>query len=467
MRWRPSRAGDRGCAVRQPVPLHRLSAHRRRGAGDVRRARRARRVAGVRHRAPTARARRRAGRGAAGGAIASHRWRARNASRTRRTASAGGRRARVDALAALLVDASGRAHRRRRHRRRTVDHQASSRPRRHRLHGRRRGPARDPRDADAPCDRRGGVAHRRLCRARCGVARAARGVGAVRLGADPQQRHARRQRRQRLADRRFDARADRARRHRRAAPRRRHARARRSRTCISRYQKTALAAGRVRGARFASRIARPASLLRAYKVSKRYDQDISAVFACFALHARRRSHRQRRASAAAAWRATPKRATAHRSRARGPAVERRDRRRRGARCSAASSRRSTTCAPAAGVPPRARSAISCAASGSKPAAARVRTRIEQVTARVGWRLITMNAPAPDCARRRRRDAVAGAPVPHDSAALHVAGRGALHRRPARAARHAARGARRQPDRARHACAASTLPRCARRPAWSR
>ena len=61
-------------------------------------------------------------------------------------------------------------------------------------------------------DRRRVHARRRVRRARRAVAGAARGVGAVRVGADPQQRHARRQRRQRLADRRLDARADRARR---------------------------------------------------------------------------------------------------------------------------------------------------------------------------------------------------------------------------------------------------------------
>jgi xanthine dehydrogenase small subunit len=48
------------------------------------------------------------------------------------------------------------------------------------------------------------------------------------------------------------------------------------------YRKTALARGE-----FVARIVVPpraeSLLLRAYKVSKRYDQDISAVFACFAL----------------------------------------------------------------------------------------------------------------------------------------------------------------------------------------
>jgi xanthine dehydrogenase small subunit len=48
------------------------------------------------------------------------------------------------------------------------------------------------------------------------------------------------------------------------------------------YQKTALQPGEfVAQVRIARRA--PATLLRAYKASKRYDQDISAVFVCFAL----------------------------------------------------------------------------------------------------------------------------------------------------------------------------------------
>ena len=58
--------------------------------------------------------------------------------------------------------------------------------------------------------------------------------------------------------------------------------------------------------------------------------------------------------------------------------------------------------------------------------------------------------APARARRADLQPVVGAPVAHDSAALHVAGAGPLHRRPAGAARHAARGRRREPDRARPA-----------------
>ncbi len=48
------------------------------------------------------------------------------------------------------------------------------------------------------------------------------------------------------------------------------------------YQKTALQPGEfIVGLRIPRRV--PRLLLRAYKISKRYDQDISAVFACFAL----------------------------------------------------------------------------------------------------------------------------------------------------------------------------------------
>ena len=56
----------------------------------------------------------------------------------------------------------------------------------------------------------------------------------------------------------------------------------RSTTCISRYQKTALQPGEF-VARVRIPLRTPGTLLRAYKISKRYDQDISAVFACFAL----------------------------------------------------------------------------------------------------------------------------------------------------------------------------------------
>ena len=71
-------------------------------------------------------------------------------------------------------------------------------------------------DAD---NRRGRHAGRRVRRARRRLPGTRRTVDALRVAADPQCRHARRQRRERLADRRFDAGADRARRRSRAAPR--------------------------------------------------------------------------------------------------------------------------------------------------------------------------------------------------------------------------------------------------------
>ena len=132
---RPPPRGDRGRAVRQPVPLHRLppivAAAQAMYDGAPRP------PAGVRRAwPPTAVARDLAGRGELAASIASlardatleyeaagRRW---WAPRTRRRA---GRRARR---------ASGRAHRRRRDRRRPLDHQASARHRRHRLHRRRR-----------------------------------------------------------------------------------------------------------------------------------------------------------------------------------------------------------------------------------------------------------------------------------------------------------------------------------------
>ena len=84
-------AGHRGCAVRQPVPLHGLSPDRRRGARDVRRRRRDR-LARVRRRAPTARASIDA-RGGAAVRRQSRRSRAGNVRVRGRAAAAGGRRA--------------------------------------------------------------------------------------------------------------------------------------------------------------------------------------------------------------------------------------------------------------------------------------------------------------------------------------------------------------------------------------
>ena len=100
--------------------------------------------------------------------------------------------------------------------------------------------------------------------------------------ADPEQCHARRQHRQRLADRRFDAGVDRARRDGRAAgvePA--IAKSTWTRSIPDSAGPTASAANS--WPRCGYRSAPPGLSLRAYKISKRYDQDISAVFACFAL----------------------------------------------------------------------------------------------------------------------------------------------------------------------------------------
>ena len=81
----------------------------------------------------------------------------------------------------------------------------------------------------------------------------------------------------------------------------------------------------------------------------------------------------------------------------------------------------------------------------------------------------MNAPHPPspALADATASAVVGAPIAHDSAALHVAGARALHRRPARAPRHAARRGRRKSRSRTARCAASTSTPCARRRVSSR
>ena len=128
-----------------------------------------------------------------------------------------------------------------------------------------------------------------------------RAGAALRLGADPQQRHARRQRRQRLADRRLDARADRARRHGGPAPRRRRRASCRSRTSTSPTRRRRCSPASSSRASACRGRATAAMLVRApYKISKRFDQDISAVFAASRWSSTAAS--SRRASVAAAWR---------------------------------------------------------------------------------------------------------------------------------------------------------------------
>jgi xanthine dehydrogenase small subunit len=116
-------------------------------------------------------------------------------------------------------------------------------------------------DGDYPsCTRRGSASRRR--RSAC--------------------RHARRQRRQRLADRRLDAGVDRAGRRGRPAQGRRDAHAAARGLLRRPTRRPARAPGEFVAALRVPR-RRDGLVLRAYKLSKRYDQDISAVFATFAL----------------------------------------------------------------------------------------------------------------------------------------------------------------------------------------
>ena len=136
------------------------------------------------------------------------------------------------------------------------------------------------------------------CRGRCRIwRRSIRDLGELmRRFAGKQvrtRRHGRRQYRQRLADRRHAAGADRARRDARAAARR----AARARMPLENffidYGKQDRAAGRVRARACACRNSRADEHFRCYKISKRFDQDISAVMGAFKLRARRHAHRRR------------------------------------------------------------------------------------------------------------------------------------------------------------------------------
>lgn len=206
---------DRRRAHRQSVPLHRLPSDRRRGGAHVRRAA-----------AEGARRRRRARARAAGAAPGRHvplRARGpgvRRAAHARRARAAEGREAR-------------RARARGQHRRRPMGDEATARSGRRavRRPGARAAPDRRARRLDR--DRRGRVGRGCVCGARRALSGARRDVEALRLAADPQRGDDRRQRRERLADRRFDAGPDRARRAGGAARRPRGAASCRSRICTS------------------------------------------------------------------------------------------------------------------------------------------------------------------------------------------------------------------------------------------
>ena len=209
--------------------------------------------------------------------------------------------------------------------------------------------------------RRRGHADRRIRGAERGISRAGRGVDALRLGADPQLGHARRQHRQRFADRRLDAGADRARRERGAAPRRARARAA-ARSVLPRLSEDGAGAGRVRRSRSASRARQQTSICartRFPSASTRTSRRSSSAFACVAMATALR----RCASAAAAWRRSPgARRSANGRLSANPGPKRRWP--RGRLRSTPTSRRCPTCArrPTIGV---LRCATSCGASTSR------------------------------------------------------------------------------------------------------
>ena len=210
-------------------------------------------------------------------------------------------------------------------------------------------------------------------------------------------------------------------------------RERRAGGALHRLPEDGAAAGRVRRARSACRAAPPARASARYKLTKRFDQDISAVCAAFASscdgECTARVALRRHGGDAERARARPRR--------RLPAALDARRRARALARSTATSRRSPTCAPRAGY--------------RRTVAQNLLQRVRELARR-------------RAARRRclRRCEPATAASPHDSAALHVTRRGALRRRHARAARHAARGARhvRRSARAHRVASTSTAVRAA-------
>ena len=172
---------------------------------------------------------------------------------------------------------------RRRHRCRAVGDQAASRAGDDRgagrgaRHGRDRATSTDMLRIGAAASYEDALAV--LARALSGLRRVAAPAW---LAADPQSRHDRRQYRQRLADRRHAAGADRARCHAWCC-----AAARGTRSCRWRISSSAIAAPRWRRASSSSastcRCRGPDRQFRCYKVAKRFDQDISAVCGAFRL----------------------------------------------------------------------------------------------------------------------------------------------------------------------------------------
>ena len=293
-------------------------------------------------------------------------------------------------------------------------------------------------------DRRRRAAHRRrrlagsrLAGAGRALAGAARRVAALRVAADPPGRHDGRQRRQRLADRRRGAGADGAGRGASCCARRRGAQPA-ARRLLRRLHEEPAAARRVRAARCACRcpIRRAGHAVRAYKISKRFDCDISAVCAGLALQldggtVRRRALRLRRHGR--------HRAPCRAGRGRGarPAVDRGHR--------AGRDGRAGTRLHAADRHARQRRATGC--------------RWRRTCCSGCWLETRADAPLPESRRQRlapaevpRMNSPADLPLQRTPAprgrrrgAARVGGaargrRRALHRRPARTGRHAARGA---------------------------
>ena len=136
--------------------------------------------------------------------------------------------------------------------------------------------------AERLCVRRDRFAGARRSGARIDRSRYRGGAAAVRLHAGARLRHGRRQHRQRLADRRSRADADRARRHGGAAPRRR-VRELAAGRILSRLRQAGSPARANSCAGCWCRSCRRRTHFRAYKITKRTDEDISAVLAAFCL----------------------------------------------------------------------------------------------------------------------------------------------------------------------------------------
>ena len=194
------RADDQRRAGRQSVPLHRLPADRRRGACEA--------CNGARRRPLQRATRRRAGKRCArcDDTRRSVRRRRRRVSLPRRRASNRSPRLYARHPDATIVAGA--------HRCRAVDHQKAHADRQDHSCRPRRRARRDRGDRRRPCARRDRLAGARRAGAGIDRSRHRRGAAAVRLGAGARRRHGRRQHRQRLADRRPGADADRARRRR-------------------------------------------------------------------------------------------------------------------------------------------------------------------------------------------------------------------------------------------------------------